>query len=145
GWGRGWGTIGRSAWGPQDWFSVNPRLDSSAAFSSQSPALGYPQSPLSSSASFPADTSGGGFFELAHGVMERYDLEPAATHTHTHLHHHHAAHAHAHEHDFSSPALSLHSFDAHSCYSQSASEAGTREFDEDSNVHGGKTRIRSIP
>ncbi|KAJ7627875.1 hypothetical protein B0H17DRAFT_1110364, partial [Mycena rosella] len=132
----GGGTIGRSAWGPQDWFSANPRLDSSAAFSSQSPTLGYPQSPpLSSSASFPADTGGGGFFELAHGVMERYDLEPAATHTHTHLHHHHAAaHAHAHEHDFSSPALSLHSFDAHSRYSQSASEAGTREFDEDSSV-----------
>ncbi|KAJ7601265.1 hypothetical protein B0H17DRAFT_1123481, partial [Mycena rosella] len=94
--------FGLHAWGPQDWFSANPRLDSSAAFSSQSPALGYHR-PLSSSASFPADTSGGGFFELAHGVMERYDLEPAATHTHTHLHHHHAAHAHAHEHDFSRP------------------------------------------
>lgn len=141
----GGGTIGRSAWGTQDWFSPNPRLDSSTNTSTSfAPGPRYPASPpLSSSASFPAGPDANGFFELAHGVLERYDLEPAAAHhTHTHLHHHHA---HAglgfsggggggQGAQWSSPALSLQSFDALSHHSHSVSEAGTQEFDEDSSV-----------
>ncbi|KAJ7158017.1 hypothetical protein C8R43DRAFT_372824 [Mycena crocata] len=145
------GTIGRSAWGTQDWLSANPRLDPSAAFSPSS--FAYPQSPqLSSGASFPApghgpgtDTDTGGFFELAHGVMERYDLEPAALTHHHHHHHHHAAPTTAGSaatffppHAFSSPALSFHStslsFDTPHT-SHSLSEAGDGDvFDEDSSA-----------
>ncbi|KAF7297067.1 hypothetical protein MIND_00939500 [Mycena indigotica] len=79
-------TIGRSAWGPQDWFSANPRLDSSSANlhnNSTSRAIHSP--PLSSSASFPLENTNANardFFELTHGVMERYDLEQPALYGH---------------------------------------------------------------
>jgi hypothetical protein len=120
--------------------------------------------PLSSSASFstPGREGEGGLFERAHGVMERYDLEPAAAHAHAHLHHHHhhivggrgGGGAYA----VGSPALSFHSaslsLDTHSyghfsrddarslshhSYSHSLSEVGTRDegddvFDEDSSA-----------
>ncbi|KZT68621.1 hypothetical protein DAEQUDRAFT_692283 [Daedalea quercina L-15889] len=59
--------IGKSAWGPQDWLSANPRLDPSAAPSSSSSFLGgvspTPSSPFS-------------FAHLSHGVLDRYDLFP---------------------------------------------------------------------
>ena len=59
--------IGKSAWGPQDWLSANPRLDSSAAPSTTSSFLGgvspTPSSPFS-------------FAHLNHGVLDRYDLFP---------------------------------------------------------------------
>ncbi|KAH9919615.1 uncharacterized protein B0H18DRAFT_1086606 [Fomitopsis serialis] len=59
--------IGKSAWGPQDWLSANPRLDPSAAHSSNSSFLGgvspTPSSPFS-------------FAHLNHGVLDRYDLFP---------------------------------------------------------------------
>ncbi|KAJ6457618.1 hypothetical protein C8R45DRAFT_563505 [Mycena sanguinolenta] len=159
-------TIGRSAWGTQDWLSANPRLDPSAAGTLEpssattatafSPALrtySHPHSPpLSSSASF--STPGGELFERAHGVMERYDLEPAAQHLH---HHHHHVVPGGGAYAYGSPALSFHSASLsldHSSsqhfYSQddasighysshSLSEAGTRDddgdaFDEDSSA-----------
>ncbi|KAJ7055604.1 hypothetical protein C8F01DRAFT_1087905 [Mycena amicta] len=140
-------TIGRSAWGPQDWFSANPRLDSSSGFTStvalNSPPLAHSSihsPPLSNSASFPLETS----FELTHGVMERYDLEQPAMyglqHQHNnpsarldvHHHHHHSASAsasgagpppqpHA---AFSSPALSFHSSFELDSFDAPHSEAG---------------------
>ncbi|KAJ7222132.1 hypothetical protein GGX14DRAFT_558234 [Mycena pura] len=142
-------TIGRSAWGTQDWFSANPRLDSSTAFS---PAPGGSTSiahspPLSNSASYPAGPQSPGhdandFFELTHGVMERYDLEPAALSltqhlSHIHHHHHHAAPGNGGlpPHAFSSPALSFHS--ASLSYDTPHSEMGTNDndpFDEDSSA-----------
>ncbi|KAF7332159.1 hypothetical protein MKEN_00096900 [Mycena kentingensis (nom. inval.)] len=85
-------TIGRSAWGPSDWFSLNPRLDSSSSAPQPSniasPLLANSaihSPPLSSSASFPLDAAPGAgvgrdFFELTHNVMERYDLEQPAMH-----------------------------------------------------------------
>ncbi|KAI6118384.1 hypothetical protein F5141DRAFT_1194705 [Pisolithus sp. B1] len=53
-------TIGKSAWGAQDWFSANPRLETSAFYNS--------------GASF-AD----GLSPTPHGVMDRYDLFPTTT------------------------------------------------------------------
>ncbi|CCM02282.1 uncharacterized protein FIBRA_04369 [Fibroporia radiculosa] len=59
--------IGKSAWGPQDWLSANPRLDPSGACSSNSSFIGgvspVPSSPFS-------------FAHLNHGVLDRYDLFP---------------------------------------------------------------------
>ncbi|KAF7320788.1 hypothetical protein HMN09_00165100 [Mycena chlorophos] len=121
-------TIGRSAWGPQDWLlSANPRLDSSS--SATAPQIHSP--PLSSSASFPLDNAGNNNFELTHGVLERYDLEQPAlyghglhqpqiqsstsnNHTRVDVHHyqHHSASAsmsNPNPNAFSSPALSFHS------------------------------------
>lgn len=64
----GMGMIGKSAWGTQDWFSANPRLDpGSSSSSSTSPyadALS-PSSPFS-------------FQNLNHGVLDRYDLLPTS-------------------------------------------------------------------
>jgi len=60
-------TIGKSAWGPQDWFSANPRLDTSA-FSSSGSSFADGLSPASSSPF--------SFHHLSHGVMDRYDLFP---------------------------------------------------------------------
>lgn len=63
------GMIGKSAWGTQDWFSPNPRLDpgSSGNTSSSSYLSGddgfSPSSPFS-------------FQNLNHGVLDRYDLHP---------------------------------------------------------------------
>ena len=59
--------IGKSAWGPQDWLSGNPRLEPSSSSSSSyvgnfSPA---PSSPFS-------------FAHLNHGVLDRYDLFPTS-------------------------------------------------------------------
>src|SRR5882762_1475112 len=59
--------IGKSAWGTQDWFSANPRLDPSGASSSSSSFVGG----LS-----PAPSSPFSFQNLNHGVVDRYDLFP---------------------------------------------------------------------
>ncbi|KAF9261030.1 hypothetical protein L218DRAFT_1002152 [Marasmius fiardii PR-910] len=63
----GMGMIGKSAWGTQDWFSANPRLDSSGSTTSSSLLDGgfSPASPFS-------------FNHLNHGIFDRYDLMPAA-------------------------------------------------------------------
>ncbi|KAJ8075732.1 hypothetical protein PM082_021362 [Marasmius tenuissimus] len=62
----GMGMIGKSAWGTQDWFSANPRLDSSGSTTSSSVMDGgfSPSSPFS-------------FSHLNHGIFDRYDLMPA--------------------------------------------------------------------
>jgi hypothetical protein len=61
--------IGKSAWGAQDWFSANPRLEPSTLFSSDSPRYDglspTPSSPFS-------------FHTLSHGVVDRYDLFPTS-------------------------------------------------------------------
>lgn len=64
---NGMDTIGKSAWGTQDWFSPNPRLDPSEVSSSSSSFAGG----LS-----PAPSSPFSFQNLNHGVMDRYDLFP---------------------------------------------------------------------
>ncbi|EGN92622.1 hypothetical protein SERLA73DRAFT_172732 [Serpula lacrymans var. lacrymans S7.3] len=65
----GMNMIGKSAWGTQDWFSANPRLDASAVSSSGSSFADG----LS-----PAPSSPFSFHHLNHGVLDRYDLFPAA-------------------------------------------------------------------
>ncbi|KZP27868.1 hypothetical protein FIBSPDRAFT_817841 [Athelia psychrophila] len=60
--------IGKSAWGTQDWFSANPRLDASGVSSSSSSYVGG----LS-----PAPSSPFSFQNLNHGVVDRYDLFPS--------------------------------------------------------------------
>ncbi|KAK7046020.1 hypothetical protein VNI00_007015 [Paramarasmius palmivorus] len=62
----GMGMIGKSAWGTQDWFSANPRLDSSGSMSS--PLLDGGLSPASPFS----------LHHLNHGIFERYDLMPTA-------------------------------------------------------------------
>ncbi|KAL1740503.1 hypothetical protein HDZ31DRAFT_7525, partial [Schizophyllum fasciatum] len=59
------GMIGKSAWGTQDWFSPNPRMD--------------PESSASTSSSY-YDSSGISSFSspVSHGVMDRLDLFPTA-------------------------------------------------------------------
>jgi hypothetical protein len=57
------GMIGKSAWGTQDWFSANPRLDSGSA---------------TTSSSFPDPGSPFSFHNLNHGVLDRYDLLPTS-------------------------------------------------------------------
>ncbi|RDB18181.1 hypothetical protein Hypma_000546 [Hypsizygus marmoreus] len=62
------GMIGKSAWGTQDWFSANPRLDpgssgTTSASSSYPTGDDGPASPFS-------------FHNLSHGVLDRYDLLP---------------------------------------------------------------------
>ncbi|OSX56666.1 hypothetical protein POSPLADRAFT_1071881 [Postia placenta MAD-698-R-SB12] len=65
---QGSGTmIGKSAWGPQDWLSANPRLDPSGATSSNSSYVGGVS---------PAPSSPFSFAHLNHGVLDRYDLFP---------------------------------------------------------------------
>ncbi|KAG6808606.1 hypothetical protein H0H93_016702, partial [Arthromyces matolae] len=62
------GIIGKSAWGTQNWFSANPRLDSGHSTASSS---GYPvEGPLSPASPF-------SFSNLNHGVLDRYDLVPS--------------------------------------------------------------------
>ncbi|KAG6844320.1 hypothetical protein H0H87_007804 [Tephrocybe sp. NHM501043] len=60
------GMIGKSAWGTQDWFSANPRLDPGHSTNSSYPADG----PLSPASPF-------SFSNLNHGVLDRYDLVPS--------------------------------------------------------------------
>ncbi|TFY67224.1 hypothetical protein EVJ58_g1781 [Rhodofomes roseus] len=55
--------IGKSAWGPQDWLSANPRLDPSSDSSFLGGVSPTPSSPFS-------------FAHLNHGVLDRYDLFP---------------------------------------------------------------------
>ncbi|KAG1750478.1 uncharacterized protein EDB91DRAFT_1217164 [Suillus paluster] len=62
-------TIGKSAWGPQDWFSANPRLEHSA-FSSSGSSFADGLSP--------APSSPFSFHNLNHGVVDRYDLFPSS-------------------------------------------------------------------
>ena len=68
--------IGNSAWGAQDWFSPNPRLDPTggADTSSTSSVLD------SNSALFPASPLSflHNHYHLSQGVMDRYDLFPAS-------------------------------------------------------------------
>ena len=64
---NGMDMIGKSAWGTQDWFSPNPRLDPSEVSSSSSSFAGG----LS-----PAPSSPFSFQNLSHGVVDRYDLFP---------------------------------------------------------------------
>lgn len=63
-------TIGKSAWGAQDWFSANPRLDTTFSSSGSSFADGLS----------PAPSSPFSFHHLNHGVMDRYDLFPTTFH-----------------------------------------------------------------
>ncbi|PPQ82777.1 hypothetical protein CVT25_009272 [Psilocybe cyanescens] len=75
--GNNMGMIGKSAWGTHDWFSPNPRLDTSGGGTSGS---------TSSSGYLDAHGGGGGGFSpaspfsfhphLNHGVLDRYDLFP---------------------------------------------------------------------
>lgn len=66
---NGMDMIGKSAWGTQDWFSANPRLDPSGVSSCSSSFAGglspTPSSPFS-------------FQNLNHGVVDRYDLFPSS-------------------------------------------------------------------
>ena len=64
-------TIGKSPWGAQDWFSANPRLDTST-FSSSGSSFAEGLSP--------APSSPFSFHHLNHGVMDRYDLFPTSFH-----------------------------------------------------------------
>jgi hypothetical protein len=57
--------IGKSAWGTQDWFSANPRLDSSSNNYFLNDITTSPSSPFS-------------FHNLNHGVLDRYDLFPTS-------------------------------------------------------------------
>ena len=59
--------VGKSAWGPTDWLSANPRLDQSTANSSSPSYFGG----LS-----PSPNSPFAFAHLTHGVLDRYDLFP---------------------------------------------------------------------
>ena len=63
-------TIGKSPWGAQDWFSANPRLDTTFSSSGSSFADGLS----------PAPSSPFSFHHLNHGVMDRYDLFPTTLH-----------------------------------------------------------------
>ncbi|EIW56759.1 uncharacterized protein TRAVEDRAFT_170743 [Trametes versicolor FP-101664 SS1] len=58
--------IGKSAWGPQDWLSANPRLEPTS--SSSSYAGGFS----------PAPSSPFSFAHMNHGVLDRYDLFPTS-------------------------------------------------------------------
>ncbi|KAI0060075.1 hypothetical protein BV25DRAFT_1828164 [Artomyces pyxidatus] len=68
--GSGLPLIGKSAWGPSDWLSANPRLDSS------SPSYFSPTPSSPASFSFASLTHGHGGFDNNHGVFDRYDLFP---------------------------------------------------------------------
>ncbi|KAF5378609.1 hypothetical protein D9615_007140 [Tricholomella constricta] len=70
----GMGMIGKSAWGTQDWFSANPRLDpGSSGNTSSSSYPGRADDPLSPASPF-------SFHNLNHGVLDRYDLLPTLLH-----------------------------------------------------------------
>ncbi|KAJ3754086.1 hypothetical protein EV360DRAFT_52294 [Lentinula raphanica] len=92
--GNGMTMIGKSAWGTQDWFSPNPRLDSgtdnvtsgdiasSSSFTEGGGGNLSPSSPFSTFSS-PPENNG-------HGVLDRYDLVPPNTsnpyHSFSHSH-----------------------------------------------------------
>ena len=59
--------VGKSAWGPTDWLSANPRLDQSTATSSSPSYFGCMS---------PSPNSPFAFAHLNHGVLDRYDLFP---------------------------------------------------------------------
>ena len=59
--------VGKSAWGPTDWLSANPRLDQSTATSSSPSYFGCVS---------PSPNSPFAFNHLSHGVLDRYDLFP---------------------------------------------------------------------
>ncbi|KAF8055241.1 hypothetical protein FPV67DRAFT_1436555 [Lyophyllum atratum] len=64
------GMIGKSAWGTQDWFSANPRLDPGSGGGGAHPSSPpYPGDALSPASPF-------SFHNLNHGVLDRYDLLP---------------------------------------------------------------------
>ncbi|KAF8630080.1 hypothetical protein AX17_005478 [Amanita inopinata Kibby_2008] len=69
--------IGNSAWGTQDWFSPNPRLDPSGGAESSSSASPFldSNSGLFSPSSFSLLQN---HHHLSQGVMDRYDLLPAS-------------------------------------------------------------------
>lgn len=79
--------IGKSAWGTDDWFSPNPRLDPSSSHTSLSSSsinssslslldsIDIPPSSLSLS---PTPSSPFSFHALNHGVLDRYDLVPTS-------------------------------------------------------------------
>ncbi|KAG5652715.1 hypothetical protein H0H81_003966 [Sphagnurus paluster] len=62
------GMIGKSAWGTQDWFSANPRLDTGSS-SNMSSHQGRTDDPLSPASPF-------SFHHLNHNIFDRYDLLP---------------------------------------------------------------------
>ncbi|KAG5643856.1 hypothetical protein DXG03_009540 [Asterophora parasitica] len=66
------GMIGKSAWGTQDWFSANPRLDpgSGSGNTSSSSFSGRAEDPLSPASPF-------SLHHLNHGIFDRYDLIPS--------------------------------------------------------------------
>ena len=64
---NGMNVVGKSAWGPTDWLSANPRLDQSTANSS---------SPSYFGGMSPSPNSPFAFTHLSHGVLDRYDLFP---------------------------------------------------------------------
>jgi Myb-like DNA-binding domain len=59
--------VGKSAWGPTDWLSANPRLDQSTANSSSPSYFGCVS---------PSPNSPFALNHLSHGVLDRYDLFP---------------------------------------------------------------------
>lgn len=68
--------IGKSAWGTDDWFSPNPRLDPSSSNTSlNNSSLDSFDNPPSLS---PTPSSPFSFHALSHGVLDRYDLVPTS-------------------------------------------------------------------
>ncbi|PFH49277.1 hypothetical protein AMATHDRAFT_127044, partial [Amanita thiersii Skay4041] len=71
------GMIGNSAWGTQDWFSPNPRLDPSGGAESSSSSSSFLDS---NSGPFPSSPFSflQNHHHLSQGVMDRYDLFPVS-------------------------------------------------------------------
>jgi hypothetical protein len=65
--------IGKSAWGAQDWFSANPRLDQSMSLGLSNDGSMYGGGGLS-----PTPSSPFSLHALSHGVVDRYDLMPSS-------------------------------------------------------------------
>ncbi|EMD35191.1 hypothetical protein CERSUDRAFT_116659 [Gelatoporia subvermispora B] len=111
--------IGKSAWGPQDWLSANPRLEpSNSGASSSSPSF------IGGGGLSPAPSSPFSFADLSHGVLDRYDLFPSSFSL---------------AHDFSSDAgLSEYDRDTHSAFSDPhlTAPSGFRGFTHHSNYAG---------
>ncbi|OCH87178.1 hypothetical protein OBBRIDRAFT_736609 [Obba rivulosa] len=111
--------IGKSAWGPQDWLSANPRLEpSTSGASSSSPSF------IGGGGLSPAPSSPFSFANLSHGVLDRYDLFPSSFSL---------------AHDFASDAsLSEYDRDTHSAFSDPhlTAPSGFRGFTHHSNYAG---------